>query len=207
MDRELQVSLLRSLGVALASSILATSLGFGSGYRLARRLGKGTDLLLATWSVPALTPFILYGFAAVPFFKAIDLDRSLAAVVVAHTVVFSPLATALFFQRVRRLDSDLEDAARELGASEIRVQAGIVLGQAWRTAVGSAAMIFVLSWDEYVIAWFVTGFQKTYPIQIRNMVESTLSPEIYAIGCMVGFACSILVLTSFFFLRREPSES
>ena len=62
--------------------------------------------------------------------------------------------------------------------------------------------MFVLSWDEYIVAWFVSGFDKTYPVHVRNMLESTMSPEISAAGVTVALGSCLLILVATYLLRR-----
>lgn len=202
-DSTLQESLGRSATVGLAVAGLSGLLGYGSAYWLSRlQHGIGERLLLG-FTVPALIPFVLFGFCFLDFARYLDIARTTSAVVLAHTVVFSPLVTALCYRRIRQLNPDLEDAARELGASELRIFVQLIGGQTWRAIVASQILVFVLSWDEYIISWFASGFGKTYPVQVRNMLESTMSPEINAVGSVICIASCILMSIAVLLLRRR----
>lgn len=202
-DLTLHASLGRSATVGLAVAGASSLLGFGSGYWLSRLPRNVGEKLLLSFTVPALIPFVLFGFCFSEFAKYLSISRTTGAVIIAHTVVFSPLLMALCYRRLCQLNPDLEDAARELGASEFRIFVQIVGQQAWRTIVASQILVFVLSWDEYIIAWFVSGFEKTYPVQVRNMLESTISPEINAVGSIIAVASCILIGVAMFLLRRR----
>ncbi|HTG37054.1 MAG TPA: ABC transporter permease subunit [Thermoanaerobaculia bacterium] len=196
-------SLLRSVLVGVSAAAASLSLGFPAGYWLARLPEKAGVRLLLLLTVPAVVPFILFGLSFLEFSRMLRIDRTLLAVSLGHIVVFCPIVTALCYHRCRQLDTLLEDAAREFGASEWRILGEIVGGQIWKSLLAAFLVVFVMSWDEFIIAWFVSGFEKTYPVFVRNALESTMSPEIHAAGVVVALCCcglallSIRLLTSF----------
>jgi len=201
----LHLSLLRSLMVGFEVAVISTLLGFGSGYALSRMPSRVGSSLLMLITLPAIIPFVLFGFCFIEFAGYIGILRTTFAVFVAHIVVFSPLSTALCYHRFRQLNLDIEDAARELGASEIKIFFIIVGGQSWRTLIASGIVIFVLSWDEYIISWFLSGFNKTYPVYVRNMLESTMSPEINAVGSIIT-VLSLCLMSMALYLLRNPEK-
>ncbi len=198
---------LNSLGytiiIGLIVSGLSVCLGFMSAYWLNNAKGINKQLFLALFTIPAIVPFILYGLGFLEFARNLGIARSGFAVVIAHTVTFSPLATVYLFHQISRLNEDIEFSARELGAPNYRVIIEIVGGQIAKNIFVCAIVIFALSWDEYIISWFVSGFQKTYAVQVRNMLESTFSPEVFALGSLIGFFILLLVSIAFGFSRKE----
>ena len=59
--------------------------------------------------------------------------------------------------------------------------------------VASFLVTFTLSFDEFILAWFVSGFETTLPVQIWTMIRTGLTPTVSAIGVII-FAVSILIL-------------
>jgi spermidine/putrescine transport system permease protein len=99
-----------------------------------------------------------------------------------------------------------ERAARDLGASEMRV---VVLVTAPMLAPAIAAAFFLsvtLSWDEFIIAFLLTRFDITLPVEIWSMLRSGLSPRLNAIGSVV-FLISVaaVLILEFTTLRRRRS--
>ncbi len=195
-DSTLHASLLRSVLIGVSAAAASLSLGFPAGYWLARLPEEVGVRLLLVLTVPAIVPFILFGLSLLEFTRMLGIDRTLLAVGLGHLVVFCPIVTALCYHRCRQLEVAVEDAARELGASEWRILAEIVGGQAWKSLAAAFLVVFVLSWDEFIIAWFVSGFDKTYPVYVRNALESTMSPEVHAAGVVVALFCCGLALLS-----------
>jgi spermidine/putrescine transport system permease protein len=202
----LQRSLAESAFVGLSVATLGSFLGALGGYSIARLKSPHTNAHLTLLTVPALTPFLLLGFCFLQFARLLGIGRTTTAVIIAHCVAFSPVVLALVYHRARRLNVDLEDAAREFGASEYRVTLEVVGGQLWPTILAGAVVLFVLSWDEFAIAWFVGGFNKTYPVQVRNMLESTMSPIVSAIGFLVSVFSAALTGAAFMMLRNTTGR-
>ena len=202
LNATLGQSIIQSFFVSLLTATLAFFFGFPAGYWLSR-IGPKSIQLVTLFTLPALVPYILFGFASISISRYVSLDRTLTAVVLAHVVVFCPVMMAISFHRCRQLDERVEYAARELGASERRVLFEVVLYQTWRSVLAGFLIVFVLSWDEYVVSWFLSGFDKTYPVYLRNMLESSISPEVSAAGSVIGITTLTLVIIAFFLLNRK----
>jgi len=200
---ELVGSLLLTLFTGISVAILSVTLGFMSGYWLVHARSINKQLVLALFTIPAIVPFILYALGFLEFTRHIGIARTKLATIIGHTVIFSPLATVYFYHQISRLNPDLEHAARELGASELKIITEIVAGQILKNIFVCMVVVFALSWDEYIISWFVSGFQKTYAVQVRNMLESTFSPEVFAVGTITGLISLLVLTVSFRFSRRE----
>jgi spermidine/putrescine transport system permease protein len=208
-DADLQWSILMSLAVASVAATIGTAIGFPAGYEIARLPSRGSIWLVAVLTLPALIPGFLYGMSLLAVAQAAALQNSLALVTLAHAVIYSPIALAIGFNRSRQLDPAIEDAAMELGSSRFRLIAQIVGRQVWPSAAAAFLFIFVLSMDEYVVAWFLSGFAKTYPVQIRNMLESSISPEVDAASVFVLLATWLLfaVAAGLFRLSNAPASA
>jgi spermidine/putrescine transport system permease protein len=67
-------------------------------------------------------------------------------------------------------------------------------------------LAFTLSWDEFIMAFLLSRFDLTLPVEIWSLLRSGLSPRTNAIGSIV-FLVSIaivLVLESAVLRRRAP---
>jgi spermidine/putrescine transport system permease protein len=201
-DRELLGSLGQSALVGCCAAVLCCAVGFCGAYSLSGGFLRRTSVPLALAALPSLLPMVVFGFCFLQLAQAFGFARTPAANVLAHAAVFSPISVFLLFYALQKLNRSVEDAARELGASETRIATQIVALQIWPAIVASLIISFVLSWDEYVISWFVSGFQKTYPVYVRNMLESTMTPEIDAAGILVAAASILLAYVAWRLFRR-----
>lgn len=202
-NSELHMSVVRSLAVGIATAATCVIVGFGGGYSLARMKRANGIRALLILTIPAIVPVLLYGLSFASFARAMGFDRNLFAVTIAHIAIYAPVAMGLCFHRCCQLNDELEDAARELGASELTVALSVVIPQIWRTLAASLIVVFVLSWDENVVAWFVSGFDKTYPVYVKNLLESTMSPEVNAVGFVIALGSFGLVAIAIRLLRHR----
>jgi spermidine/putrescine transport system permease protein len=200
-SNEVHECLLNSLFVGICSSMIAVSLGFNIGYFLARRVVNPNSFLTLILLLPAIVPAIIFGFGFLGMTSILGMDRSLLATVIAHSTIFSPIAISYFFNQIRKMNPDIEMAAQELGATNSQIIYRIVAGIFRNNLLGVAVICFVLSWDEYIISWFNTGFGKTYPIYLRNMLESSFSPSGFAIGTIVSIVTFVMVFTGLLLLK------
>ena len=199
-----------SLKVAILVGPLATTLGFISAHVLARYRPRWEMLYIALVSVPALVPPLLSGMALLMYYQEIKLQGTYWAIVAAHVCFCSPFALGFIRNSYESLNIEIEQAARDLGAGPARIIFQIVIPQLWPALVSACAISFLLSWDEFILAWFVGGFTKTLPTVIYGTLGTTFNPSVNALGVMVLiFSCSLLVtalLTQQLFVRRRKSS-
>jgi spermidine/putrescine transport system permease protein len=99
--------------------------------------------------------------------------------------------------RLAGLDSHLTEAARDLGASEWHIFWRITLPLIGPGILGGALLAFTLSFDDFVIAFFVTGpGASTLPIEIYAMVKRGVTPEINAVATLILLISVVLIALS-----------
>jgi len=135
--------------------------------------------------------------ALLMYFQQIRLIGTLSAVIATHVCYASPFAMALIYILYERLNIELEQAASNLGASALRVIFQIVIPQLWPALVGAALLSFLISWDEFIMAWFVGGFAKTLPVVIYGMMGGAFNPSLNAMGTLSIGVSVILLLVVF----------
>lgn len=193
-DRDLVEALVNSLLVAMGSAALAVGLGFGAAYGLARHALPGTALLRALLVAPLTVSTLLVGLGLLIVLQTLGLGLSLGTALIGHVVINLPLAFAILYAAMGAQQQSAEAAARDLGASEAQV---VVLVTVPMLAPAIAAAFFLsvtLSWDEFIIAFLLTRFDVTLPVEIWSMLRSGLSPRLNAIGSVVFLASVVAVL-------------
>lgn len=196
-NREFRDGVTTSIKVGLAVAVLSTVLGFKSAHILSRRRLKMQLLYIALVCIPVLIPLLLSGMALLMYYQQIRLEGSIWAIIIAHTCYCAPFAMGLIWNSYERLNEEIEQAAINLGASRFRVIRSVVLPQIWPAVVSAAIVSFLLSWDEFVIAWYVGGFTKTLPTIIYNSLGTSFNPSVNAIGVLSMGASALLLLGIF----------
>jgi spermidine/putrescine transport system permease protein len=202
-DDSVRRSLVNSLIVAAATATIATVLGFAAAYVDYRFRFFGKRAYMALASLPPTVPVVILGVAMLTFEGRIGLSGTLAGVVAGHVVLCSPFAMALVRMRLADLDRDLEPAAWNLGATAWMSLREIVIPFALPSILASLFITAAVSFDEYMIAWFVSGLNETLPVRVLAMLQGQVSPRINAVGSLVFAVSAILVVLAQILTRRK----
>lgn len=196
-------ALRNSLLVGIAVSFTATALGSLAAYGLRRREFRGQGVILAFLASPIAVPWVLLGLGFLIFFNAVGFPQGLLAVWVAHTTFAAPLAFMVIRPSVNALAANLEEAASDLGASSRQTLTDVILPLLAPALAAAALLTFTLSLDEFIMAWFVSGFEYTLPVRIWSSLRQGVSPSISAISLiMLCFSMGTLVVALAVYRRR-----
>ena len=190
------VSLFNSLTIAVAAALLSTSIGGILAFSL-DRFDYRFESVLATFGVlPILVPPVIIGVAFLVFFLQIGFAGNWLSIVVAHGIFYAPFPFILVMQGLRELDRTYEEAAMNLGASPIRTIRTITYPLLRANVVSGALFAFILSLNEYIIAWLLSLFLvDTIPIHIFNQLRYSYPPTIAA-ASTVFILLTVVVMTS-----------
>jgi spermidine/putrescine transport system permease protein len=189
-DDAVLVATRRSVIVAISVAILATTLGATAAYFVTRWEFKGKSAYLGIIVAPPCIPLLILGLALLIFLRQIHLTGTLLSVIISHTVIAAPFAFGIVRLRLAELDPYLEQAAWNLGANEWAAIRAVVLPQALPALIAAFLLAMTVSWDEFVVAWFVSGLQVTLPVYIWTSFQAEISTAVNAIGT-IAFAVSI----------------
>jgi spermidine/putrescine transport system permease protein len=188
-------ALSNSLVVGAITAAIATFLGATAAYFLNRWNFRGKGVYLGIAVLPPCIPLIILGLALLIYLKEIGLSGSLKSVVVSHVVLASAFALGIVRMRLTEMDATLEEAAWNLGSSQWRAIREVVLPQAAPAILAALLITMAVSWDEFIIAWFVSGLDVTLPVAIFNELQGQVSARINAIGTIVfGVTITLVVV-------------
>nr|WP_205600936.1 ABC transporter permease [Halomonas socia] len=205
-DRRLMAALGHSLMVAVGSSLTACVLGFLAAYGLARHVLPGSVWLRGLLIAPMTVSYLIVGLGLLIVFNQLGIGLSLWAAGIGHVVINLPLCFAIIYASMGAQQQNIERAARDLGAGEARVITQVTVPMLAPAILAAFFLAMTLSWDEFVIAFLLTRFEVTLPVEIWSLLRSGLSSKTNAIGSLVflGSAAIVLLLELFIFARRRP---
>lgn len=192
-----------SIIVSLSTCVLATTLGFCTAYSDYRFNFRFKGPYLALVLLPPTIPLIIMALAMLAWFSKIGISGQLYAIIIAHTVLTAPFAMAIIRLRLNQMDPALEAAAWNLGASEWRTVREVIFPFCRPAIMSAACLTAAVSFDEFAVAWFVSGLNKTVPVIILEIVQGNIDPQVNAIGTFV-FATSmtLVILAQVVFIAR-----
>jgi spermidine/putrescine transport system permease protein len=195
-DARLTSALVNSVVVALVSSLAAAALGFLAAWGFARFALPGSGLLRGLITLPLMVSYLIIGMGLLVLFNAVGVPKSLLAAGVGHVVINMPLCFAITYSQMGDHQINIERAARDLGAPEWKVLALVTVPVLAPALFAGFFLSMTFSWDEFVIAFLLTRFETTLPVEIWNLLRSGLNPKTNAVGSLV-FAVSILLVLLF----------
>jgi ABC-type spermidine/putrescine transport system permease subunit II len=175
---------LRSFKVAVSTAALATLLGTLVAFSLVRGryLGRGLVNQLAT--APIIVPTIIYSVAIYGLFSNLRLIGNWEGIALAHTIHAIPFVVLIMTAALRTFDLSLELAAMGLGASRFQAIWRVTLPQIRPALVSAAFIAFITSFDELVIAMFLSGSNMTLPKMMFDNILYEIDPTIAAISVL-----------------------
>ncbi len=194
-DRDLVRAAGNSLAVAAGVVPLTLALGIPAAYALNRMQLPFSFVLERLLMLPMMVPGLLIGLSILLLLKGAGYGLSLWAVVLGHSVAWLPIVIGQIAARLSRLDPQLEEASADLGAGPIETFIRIVLPNIRSAVIGSALLVFTLSFDEVAITFMLTGSENTLPMYIWAMLRRGVNPELCAVAS-VAVVLSTLVLLS-----------
>ncbi len=198
-----------SLMVSTSTAVIATFLGFCTAYTDYRYTFRGKSLFLAIILLPPTIPLIIIALAMLAWFARVGMSGQIVSIIAAHTVLTAPFAMAIIRLRLNQIDESLEAAAWNLGASEWRAMREVIMPFCRPAIVSSLFLTAAVSFDEFTVAWFVSGLNKTLPVHILEIVQGTIDPQVNAIGTLVfGISITLVMISQlliFFRLQRSVS--
>ena len=202
---EVWVAIRNSLIVAGVTCVISTFIGFATAYTDFRYGFRYKQAYLALALLPPTLPLVILGLAMLAWLSQVGLSGTLAGIVIAHVVLATPFAMAICRLRLSQMDPNLESAAWNLGAGPWVAMRHVILPFCAPSIVSALCLTAAVSFDEFIVAWFVSGLNRTVPVMILEILQGNVDPQINAIGTVVFLTSMTLVIAAqvLIFRRRR----
>ena len=185
-DESLRESLVASLQIAAATTVIATVLGTSIAIGLARFSGRWSPATGVLLLIPLVTPEIVAGVSAFVLFTQVGLALSLTTIILAHITFSISYVAVVVRGRLASIGTELEEAALDLGATPWQAVRLVMLPALWPAIAAAAMLVFAFSFDDFVLSFFTTGEQpQPLPVRIYSALRFGISPTINAIGTLM----------------------
>lgn len=200
-------ALRNSLHIALATTAIATALGAGAAYGLSWIGFPARRFWLALIGVAIVAPVMILALSLSLTLQMTGLPLSLATVLIGHTILALPFATFVIVSRMHAFDLSLEAAARDLGLGPFAAFRRVWLPLAAPGIISAALMSFTISFDDFMMSFFLIGSDTTLPIHIWGQLRYPKRlPEVLALATLMFVASIALVVLSEALRRRGLSS-
>ena len=202
-DSSLMGTLWASVKIAVLAAIVSTVFGFLAAKAMTRYRMRGRGLLFGFIMLPLIVPSIILGASLLSFFRLfLDVELTLWTIGSAHVLISIPFSMLVLIARLEGFDRNLEEASYDLGMSAWQTFRRVTLPLAMPGVLASLLLCFLVSFDEFLLAFFLSGNQATLPVYMYSLLRfPKFLPGILALGSCILVA-SVVVITMAEWLRR-----
>jgi len=199
-DYQIQDALRTTLKVGLEVTVVSVLLGTAAAFPLVRAGLPFPAGFRVAMTLPIMIPGIMIGISLLVLFtQVVKVPLSPSTAVIGQSLYTTPFVLLLVAARLQGFDRNLERAAGDLGANTFNRLRLIVLPLIFPAILAGALFAFTLSFDEFVITYFIIGGYNTLPIYIYTQIRYGITPEVNALAALV-LITSIALISLVFIL-------
>ena len=203
---QLLSSLKNSLIVSTTTTTISTIIGTMTALALARFRFKFKSFYRALIFLPMLIPDIVLGIALLIFFVTIGIKLSLLSIIIGHCTFLSSYVFIVVSARLAGMNETFEEASFDLGANRLTTFRKITLPIISPGIIGGALLAFIISLDDLVITYFISGVgSTTLPVFIYGIMRRGIKPEINAIATLM-IVVSLLIAAAGLYFRSKTTK-
>jgi spermidine/putrescine transport system permease protein len=188
-------ALVNTLKVGSIASLASTALALLAARALTRYRMPGRGAILGLANLPLFIPEIVLGISLLILLTSVGIPLSLASVVIAHILICIPFALAVLMSRLEGFDPAYEEASRDLGENAWMTFWRVTFPIALPGIVSSLLLTFLVSFDDFLIAFFLSGTEATLPVFIWGQLRFPFRlPGVLALGATILLLSGVLVV-------------
>ena len=196
-DDPMHAALLNSIKVGGAAAVIATILGMFGAKAITRYRIPGRKPVVFTIMLPLVIPLIIMGVALLILANRMGITLSLYTVTVGHILVCVPFSMATLMARFEGFDKAMEEAAADLGDNAWWVFWRVTFPMVFPGVLASLLLTFTISFDEFIMAFFLSGTEPTLPIYIWGQLRFPQRlPGVLALGSVILVVSFVVVFLS-----------
>lgn len=203
----MHAALWNSIKVGGVASVIATILGIFGAKAVTRYRIPGQKPIVAVIMLPLVIPGIILGVALLILMSRIGIPLTLYTVTLGHILICVPFSMATLISRFEGFDKSMEEAAADLGDNAWWTFWRVTFPMVFPGVLASLLLCFTISFDEFIMAFFLSGTEPTLPIYIYNQLRFPQKlPSVLALGSCILVVSFLVVFFSQWLRRRGAAE-
>lgn len=196
-DEPMHAALKNSIQVGGATAIFATILGIFGAKAVTRYRMPGRKPVIFTIMLPLVIPGIIMGVALLILVSRLGIPLSLYTVTLGHILICVPFSMATLIARFEGFDKSMEEAAADLGDNAWWTFWRVTFPMVFPGVLASLLLCFTVSFDEFIMAFFLAGTDPTLPIYIWGQLRFPQKlPGVLALGSVILVVSFVVVFVS-----------
>jgi len=192
-------ALLNSVEIAVAMVVISTVFGTMLAFALDRYDFPGKRLFTGVVFMPIIIPSIVMGISLLLFFNIAGIQLGTGTAIIGHVAFGISFVAVVVAARLQTFDQTMEEAAMDLGANELETLRFVTLPMIKPGIFAGALLAFAMSFDDYVVTFFIIGQENTLPIFFFGMVRQGISPGVNVVAALIIVATMALVAVAQWF--------
>jgi spermidine/putrescine transport system permease protein len=194
-DESLMEALWVSIKIGVITAIASTIFGFLAAKAMTRYRMWGRGVLFAFIMLPLIIPSIILGASLLSFFRLfLGIELTLWTIGLSHVLISIPFSMLILIARLEGFDRNLEEASYDLGMSAWQTFRRVTLPLAMPGVLASLLLCFMVSFDEFLLSFFLSGNQATLPVYMYSLLRfPQFLPGILALGSCILVVSVVLI--------------
>lgn len=183
--------------VAVIATVVSTIIGTLASVGIMEFKKKNRKILLGLNDLPVLNPDIVIAISLMVLFGILNIPKGYTTLILSHIAFTVPYVILSVLPKLRTMDSNLIDAALDLGATPMQAMIKVVMPEIKSGILSGAMMVFTLSLNDFVISFFnVSPGLNTISTTVYAMTKRGIDPTINALSAIMFTVVLILLVLS-----------
>jgi spermidine/putrescine transport system permease protein len=201
-------ALKNSLVVGCLAAPVSTLIGLLAAKATTRYAFVGRRLIVLSLLTPLALPTVVSAVALLSLFSLSGIPLSLATIACGHLLICTPFAYGVMASRLEGLNPDYESASMDLGESPLWTFLRVTVPLAMSGIVSSLLLTFTISFDEFILAFFLSSNSPTLPVFMWSQMRfPDRLPMVLSLATILILASAFLVVCAQLLRNREKSTS
>ena len=184
-DSTMMEAVLYTIAIAVLATVISTIVGTVTAIGLSRS-GKALQTTVERVNdLPVMNPDIVTAISLLMFFSILSVKKGFGTMLIAHIMFCIPYVMLSVTPKLRSLDPNLIEAAMDLGATPLQALTKVIVPQIRPGIVSGALIAFTMSFDDFVISYFVTGNGVNNISILVYTMSKRVNPSINALSTIV----------------------
>lgn len=206
-DRTMMESVIYTIVIAVFSTIISTVVGTITSIGLSKSRPVLKKTVEQINNFPIMNPEIVTAIGLLMFFSALGVKKGFGTLLLAHVMFCIPYVMLSVTPKLRSLDPNLADAAMDLGATPWQALTKVIVPQVMPGIISGALIAFTMSFDDFVISYFVTGNGVSNISILVYTMSKRINPSINALSTLVIFIITVvLIIVNIIPILKEKKE-
>ena len=195
-DRTMMEAVFYTIATAVLATVISTVVGTVTAIGLSKSRKVMKNIVSQINDLPIMNPEIVTAIGLLMLYSAVHFRKGFVTMLLAHIMFCTPYVILSIMPKLRTLDPNLADAAMDLGATPFQTLVKVIVPQVRPGIISGALIAFTMSFDDFVISYFVTGNGVSNISIIVYTMSKRINPSINALSTLIIVIISVFLLIS-----------